>query len=306
MVSLFKNKDGQIRSGWIIAGVTLACFLIAFILAIPAGFIVIFVNIIRNDTLNFAEVVGNSVHVMNIVGILLQQGVFLAVPIITWKYVLKRPMVSMGIGRLKDQGKDLLVGLAFGALSMTVVFLILITSGEARISALKPQLSLSHIQSLLLFIAVGFSEEIYGRGFVMSTLRQTKSKVLAVVVSALIFALLHSLNPGIGIIPYLNLFLIGVLFSYMYLLSGNIWMCIGYHITWNYFQGNVFGFLVSGNSTTSLIKTVLERETILNGGAFGPEGGLVVTFIILAGFFFVKYYYRNREYSFIDNAYLSG
>ena len=77
VVSLFKNKDGQIRSGWIIAGVTLACFLIAFILAIPAGFIVIFVNIIRNDTLNFAEVVGNSVHVMNIVGIYSSRECFL-------------------------------------------------------------------------------------------------------------------------------------------------------------------------------------------------------------------------------------
>lgn len=303
---MFKNQNGQVRSGWLIAGVTLSCLLLAFTLAIAASFIVILVNFIRSGAQNLPEAIANATDAVNTVGTWIQQGVFIFIPIITWKYILRRPVASMGIGGLKVQGKDLLAGLVLGALSITVVFLILVFSGQARVSALKPQFSLSHIHSLLIFIAVGFSEEIYGRGFVMSALRQTKSKALAVVVSAIIFALLHSLNPGIGILPYINLFLVGVLFSYMYLLSGNIWMCIGYHITWNYFQGNIFGFLVSGSSTTSLIETVVERETIFNGGAFGPEGGLVVTLIILAGFLFVKFYYRKRNYSFIDNAFLSS
>lgn len=104
-----------------------------------------------------------------------------------------------------------------------------------------------------------------------------------------------------GILPFVNIILIGVLFAYMYLLSGNIWMCIGYHITWNYFQGNIFGFLVSGTSSRGLLTTVIEKDTIINGGAFGPEGGLVVTFIILLGFIFVKSFYKGKSYTFLSD-----
>jgi membrane protease YdiL (CAAX protease family) len=110
---------------------------------------------------------------------------------------------------------------------------------------------------------------------------------------------MHSSNSGIGMLPYINLILAGILFAYMYLKSGNLWMCIGYHITWNYFQGYVYGFKVSGMKTYGILSTSYHSGNILNGGAFGPEGGLFVTAVMLAGLLFVWYYYRNHNYDFI-------
>lgn len=298
-MGVFLNKDKQVRSGWILSLVTLTAFIITFLVSV--GFMVAY--IIKTGVTNVSELVEQTQGSLGITLSLIQQAAFILAPIIAWRFILKRSLASMGLSSIRAHGKDLLAGLLFGAISISVVFGILVTSGQAKVISWMPQFSPDTIIYLLLFIAVGFSEEIYARGFIMSTLRQTKSVPLAVIVSAVIFSLLHSLNPGMGLIPYVNLFLVGVLFSYMYLLSGNIWMCIGYHITWNYFQGNVFGFLVSGTGTKGLLTTVYEKPTIINGGAFGPEGGLIVTFIILAGFLMVRYYYRKKEYCFVQDTF---
>jgi len=80
----------------------------------------------------------------------------------------------------------------------------------------------------------------------------------------------------------------------MFLKSNNLWLPIGYHITWNYFQGNVFGFQVSGLSTESLYKLNTPVNNIITGGKFGPEGGLIVTFIILIGFIYIWQLYKPQ------------
>ena len=98
---------------------------------------------------------------------------------------------------------------------------------------------------------------------------------------------MHSLNPSMSLISYINLFLFALLAAYMFLKSKNLWLPIGYHITWKYFEGNVFGFQVSGLSTESLYRLNTPLKNIITGGSFGPEGGLIVTFITVIGFIYI-------------------
>jgi membrane protease YdiL (CAAX protease family) len=102
------------------------------------------------------------------------------------------------------------------------------------------------------------------------------------------------------VVPFINIVLAGLLFAYMYIKSGSIWMSIGYHITWHFLQGCVYGFPVSGTGGQGIISTQYARDTILNGGAFGPVGGLLVTAVIILGFVFVKWYYRDSLFQFMD------
>jgi len=302
---MFKNREGKVRSGWKIAamlgsaiGMTI---LFSIIVRIAASVILMTNGDLNIQTMEYTEHGNQILANVNLIMMFFQDIVMILTAIIAWKFIMKRPLSNMGLTSIKTQRKEFIVGLLFGIVSISVVFIVLVLSGNAEVESLTPHFSVYQLIYLLLFILVGFAEEIVGRGFIMSALRQTRNIPVVIIVSAIIFALMHSFNSGIGIIPYLNLTLVGILWSYIYIKSGNIWMGIGYHITWNYFQGNVFGFKVSGTETVGLISTQYEKNNIFNGGAFGPEGGLFVTAVILLGFLFVRTYYKNIDYNFLSS-----
>lgn len=300
---MFKNKEGKIRSGWNIAFMMGASLSIITIISSVIMLMVTAILIARGDydyqLLTYSQLGEQIINLAYTALSFVQEIVLIAVPIIAWKLIMKRPLSNMGLTPLKSHHKELTVGLLFGIVSISIVFLALIVTGNAQVISWKPHFSYKQLVYLFLYIFVGFAEEILGRGYIMSVLRQTRNIPVIVIVSSIIFSLLHSLNPGIGILPYINLILVGVLFAYMYLKSGNLWMCIGYHITWNYFQGYVYGFKVSGTETDGIITTEFSSSNLLNGGAFGPEGGLFVTIVILLGFLYVHYYYRNSNFDFV-------
>jgi hypothetical protein len=108
---------------------------------------------------------------------------------------------------------------------------------------------------------------------------------LAMVVSSVIFAFLHSLNPNLSLIAVLNLFLFGFFAALYALYEGGLWGVFSIHTIWNWLQGNVLGFEVSGNLAPggTLFNLREVGPDVITGGAFGPEGGLAVTVALLAG-----------------------
>lgn len=301
---MLKNKEGHIRSGWIIAAVTAVLFLFLIILS-SIVFIVLIPYMSSNGYLDVSTMQYTSTGQIfsgkiNTVMMFFNEIVMIVVPIIAWKFFLKKSFKSMGLCSLKGHWLDLITGLIFGIVSISAVFSLLILTGNAEVKSWTPVFSKDTFIYFIFFILVGFAEEIYSRGFIMSVLKQTKNVPLIIIISSVIFSLLHSSNSGIGPVPYLNIFLVGALFAYIYIKSGNIWMCIGYHITWNYFQGNVYGFKVSGVNSNGIISTVYDKNNIWNGGDFGPEGGLFVTVVILAGILFIKLYYKSKVTDFLN------
>jgi membrane protease YdiL (CAAX protease family) len=302
---MFKNKDGKVRSGWKIAAIMGSTFgiitLISFLMGIIlSGILFISGNLSYgpDSIVNYTELGKLVMSKIALVGMFLQEIIMIVTPIIAWRFVMKRKLPEMGLTSLRANYRELISGLIFGAASISIVFAAIVLTGNASVVSWKPNFHINQLIYLVLFILVGLAEEILGRGFIMSVLRQTRSIPAILIISSVIFALMHSSNPGIGIVPYINLALVGALFAYMYIKSNNLWMCIGYHITWNYFQGFVYGFKVSGMNSTGILTTTYQSNNILNGGAFGPEGGLFVTAVILLGFLVVKYYYRNAKKDF--------
>lgn len=305
---LFKNKEGKVRSGWKVAGMIGAVFLASMLIGIVVSFIsIIFYTVkmavsggITPDNLtreleSFSE--GNSM--LSILLMPLQELVIIILPVVTWKYLFKRPLSKMGLTKLKHNYKDFIAGLIVGIVAITLVFLLLTMSGSVAVTDWSFHFKIKQLAFIIVYISVGFAEEILARGYIMTTLWQTKNVYIAVFGSAIIFAFMHVLNNGVSLIAIINLTLVGVLLAYMYLKSGNLWMCIGFHITWNYFQGCVYGFEVSGLNSDGIITTQNIGTNIINGGAFGPEGGLITTVIILFSLLFIKQYYKNSKFDFL-------
>jgi len=212
-------------------------------------------------------------------------GVLLTVLIMT-KFK-KQAMKNMGWTDFWKRKGELAFGLILGFASITIIFLILWATGQIYFEHIRWHFSWSLLLGLITFIFVALNEELFFRGYIISILRQTHSKVVIYLVSAVIFSCAHIMNDNVKLLGLINIVLIGLLFAYMFLKTNRLWMPVGYHLTWNFFQGNVWGFHVSGTTTTSVLQPEI-RNTILTGGGFGPEAGLLTTIVIIVGFFVVR------------------
>ena len=298
---ILKNKYSEVRSGWKIFLVFLLTYALSFTISLVIGMVLGLAFLTLGDgTLPF-----ESKSIQNILssdlGLMISTSLSNAIIILScimiWKIFDKKKVSGMGLTNLKEGYKEFISGLLFGAIAISIVAIILLLMGNVRLvnSVSKPQLSVALLEGLILFIFVGFGEEILGRAYIMSVLKQTRNKWLVLIISSVIFAILHLGNNGISILAFINLFLVGLLFGYMFMKSKNIWMPIGYHITWNYFQGYIWGFQVSGITTSGLYKIENINNNIINGGLFGPEGGLIVTIVTCIAFYIVYKYYSNNN-----------
>jgi len=132
-----------------------------------------------------------------------------------------------------------------------------------------------------IMIMVAIAEEIVFRGYILNNLMESFNKWLALAISALLFTLFHLGNPGIGFIPILNIFVAGVLLGINYVYTKNLWFAILFHLSWNFVQGPLLGYKVSGINLPTLLQTKLSGSELLTGGAFGFEGSVIALGLIL-------------------------
>lgn len=184
----------------------------------------------------------------------------------------------------KNALRHYLTGLGAGAAAFAVSILICVLTGTVKIEPAANFNLLAFILIFIGFIIQGNSEEVLCRGYMLVSISRRYPVWLGVIINSAVFAALHLGNPGIGVLPMINLFLFGFAMSILFLRTGNIWMVSAIHTSWNFVQGNLFGALVSGvNSGSSLFTTTFtDTGSIINGGAFGPEGGIAVTVVYLA------------------------
>lgn len=132
------------------------------------------------------------------------------------------------------------------------------------------------------FLIQGASEETVCRGFMMTSFGSKGGAFAGMLFNSLVFGCLHLFNSGITLLSFVNLMLFGIFMSVLVLKLNSIWMACAIHSVWNFVQGNFFGILVSGgNFGTSVFRfNSVEGEELLNGGAFGMEGGLATTTVL--------------------------
>jgi membrane protease YdiL (CAAX protease family) len=223
----------------------------------------------------------------------------------------RRKFVDFGFHFRPGWWLDLGFGLALGALLMALVFAIEQAAGWVTITGAfdagtggQPFLGAFALQ-VVVYIAVGINEETLSRGYQLKNMSEglrlgrfgpRNAAILGWLVSSAIFGLLHLGNPGATWVSTFNIFLAGLLLGLGVLLTGDLAIGIGLHITWNLFQGNVFGFPVSGTGAGAPSFVAIDQggPELWTGGAFGPEAGLVGILAMLVGAGLIVTWVRYR------------
>ena len=188
-----------------------------------------------------------------------------------WKWTEKRRAADLPMRRL---AADMGLGFGIGILFFVVVTGVIALLGGYRVGSVHWDWN-SLISSLFMFLVVAIGEEVLFRGIVFRMIDDRWGTLVALVVSALIFGFVHITNDNATVWSSLAIAVeAGLLLGAAYKWSGTLWLPIGIHWSWNYFQGPVFGFAVSGNDTTSLIQPVIQGSDWLTGGSFGAEASI--------------------------------
>lgn len=145
--------------------------------------------------------------------------------------------------------------------------------------------------SFTLFFLVAVSEEIFFRGILFRMINRRWNIWAALVISALIFGGLHIFNNNATLWSSIAIAIeAGSLLGAAYAYSKNIWLPIGIHWIWNYTQGNILGFPVSGeDNVTSIITPEISGPQWLTGGSFGAEASVISAVIgLLISLWFIR------------------
>jgi uncharacterized protein len=145
-----------------------------------------------------------------------------------------------------------------------------------------------------LMLIIAFYEEIVFRGYILNNLMESAGKWIALLISAIIFALAHIVNPDFSVLGAVNIFLAGILLGLNYIYTKNLWFSIMLHFTWNFFQGPILGYEVSGMQLQSLFQHEVQGNQLLTGGRFGFEGSLVATLVCALAILAVGWVYQKK------------
>ena len=174
-------------------------------------------------------------------------------------------------------GNERAAGFLTGILLITVMATVLWSMGLLQWFFAEVQLPDLVLVTVIMMV-VSIAEEMVFRGYILNNLMQSMPKQAALFTSALLFAGFHSLNPNFNLIAFINIFIAGVLLGCNYIYTRNLWFAIFFHFSWNFFQGPVLGFEVSGLELPTILEQNIKGSILLTGGEFGLEASWLATF----------------------------
>ena len=208
------------------------------------------------------------------------------------KLVDKESFWSLGLG-WKQFSDDAWIGFLTAPALLGVGTLILVAFSYLQYSVVNfdpLQLTLQ----VVLIILIAFAEEIVIRGYLLNNLLQSFNKWIALAISAAFFAVMHLANPDATILSITNILAAGFLLGINYIYTKNLWFGILFHFAWNFFQGPLYGYQVSGIKFTGLFQQSLNGPVIWTGGPFGFEASLLCPLLLLIATAIFAWYFSRR------------
>lgn len=275
--------EPRLRAGWRLLIQTLLMLIIAVALFLPAGLLTVVIPGLGTNML-FNQVIELLVITIS---------VFLA------RWLLdRRSLASLGLTLNRRALLDILIGILMMFLVFVFIYAVMSLAGWIQFKGFAWQnmpagkIAQELLVVFIIFVLVGWNEELLSRGYHLQTLASGLNLTWGVIISSSVFGLLHLGNPNATWASAVGIFFAGVFLAYGYIRTKQLWLPIGLHIGWNFFEGPVFGFPVSGLDTFRLLDITVSGPELITGGAFGPEAGLVVLPALALGATLIYLYTR--------------
>jgi membrane protease YdiL (CAAX protease family) len=294
LVPFWNRDERRLRAGW-----RLVIQLIAFVIAaVAAQFLVVAA---------FGKGSARGMALMAVLYLSFEAGAGWLVA----RFIDRRRFADFGYHVNRGWWLDLTFGFLLGAMMMSGIFVVEWLAGWMTVTAPAPPksgmpLAPAVVIEFLFFIAVAFNEEFIFRGYQIRNLAEglvgrrigPRTAIAAAwFITAALFGLAHAINPGATAISSINIMLTaGGLLGLSYVLTGELAIPIGIHLAWNFFEGPVYGFSVSGTSSdASLFNLTQGGPKLWTGGDFGPEAGLLCTISCTIALALVALWVRVRN-----------
>lgn len=275
------SDEPRLRAGWRLLLQTVFLILIAFAI---------------NYLAKLIRISGDGLIVSQI----LELTLFTSSIYIARRWLDKRTFTSLGFQVNKQAFIDVLAGIGITFIMMGVIYIAEVAAGWLTFENFAwqtestSQVLTGVLSFFLVFILVGYNEELLSRGYHLQTLTSGTNLLWGVLISSSIFGIAHLGNPNATWVSAAGIFFAGIFLAYGYIRTGQLWLSIGLHIGWNFFEGVVFGFPVSGLDVYRLVHHTIEGPEIWTGGAFGPEAGLIVLPALVLGSALIYLYTKTR------------
>jgi len=323
-------KKPRIKQGWlrvILFGLAFIVVTLLILFSALAGFVVGNADQLKKDPTRFMAGILQGDHLWMMV--VLEFVVSLITVWVFRIFIDRRSMASLGLTPA-GYGQESIIGFFTGPALLGLLSIILMLTGHLQWVDITPDANTLFI-SFGMVVLIACSEELVFRGYVLSNLLESftgettglpaegpstddlrrkgnfsgnlssqSGKWVALLLSALCFAIFHFSSPGLTALAFANLFLAGILLGINYMYTRNLWFSIFLHLSWNFFQGPLLGSHVSGLTMPTLLQMEVNGDWLITGGDFGLEGSVLntalslIAILILALAFEKKYNARAQ------------
>jgi uncharacterized protein len=213
----------------------------------------------------------------------------------TWimlRRIDKLPWHEVGLDRDAASPPILARGAALGGLTIGLASLFLLSTHMLRIDHTAPGSWWGEAgHSTIFFLPAAFFEELFIRGYVFAVLRRAAGWKLALIVTSIVFGLLHAANPNPDAESILAVIVAGFFLGAILLATQSLYAAGAAHFAWNWVMSGALHSAVSGlPSGDPDYRVVDSGPDWLTGGRWGPEGGLAT----VIGMFLVLFYLYGR------------
>ncbi|MFZ5883412.1 MAG: CPBP family intramembrane glutamic endopeptidase [Chloroflexota bacterium] len=202
------------------------------------------------------------------IGVLLAAGVIL----LLGRAIQRKTLEEIGIS-LRGAAPLILQGALIGVIMTGIVIGAMMLMGWYQIVDVNID-ALAIGRALTAFFLVALFEELLFRGVLFWQLDNMFGSWLALLITSAFFGATHLGNANATLWTGLAVAIGGLSLGAAYLMTRNVWAAVGLHWMWNFLQGPIFGFSVSGNATYKMLTANVNGPALWTGGAFGVEAGL--------------------------------